>query len=237
MRALALYRPGLLVAAAATLAASAPARAEDCAEPAMRWRVLGGTLVADATCAGVILTADGDGRTEATAQLVPELAGDGAFALTWQRLSADRGTLQARFPGGTLLVRDGELGLYVDEASWQARGFQPLPAALAGRREVDEVAVQIALVGDDVTVSLDGVVALRETIPGRPRAGALVLAVGGPAGTRSRLRVVGARAEAATDTARAASGGGARAASRTRGGARRAGAPATRARPRSPARR
>jgi hypothetical protein len=225
-----------VLAGVAALAAARPARA-DCNEAQVAWRALGGTLVSDATCDGVILTADGAGHTEAVAQLVDELAGDGSYAFTWQRLSADRGTLNAKFPGGTVLLRDGEIGLYRDEAHWQTTGFQPLPEALAGWREVDAVAVRIALAGDDVVVSLDGIVALRATIADRPRDGALVLSIVGEAGQRSRLRIVGARTEPVTDTRATAATGGARAASRTRAVAPRAGSRATRAPRRSRARR
>ncbi len=202
----------------AVLALAAPARAERCHAAAVAWSTVGGTLVDDARCEGVVLTADGDGRTEAVTNLREELDGDGAFAFRWQRLSADVGTMQARFPGGVVMFRDGEVGLYIDEASWQAHGFAPLPGALAQRQEVDATDVRITLAGDDVTVTFDGVEVLHEAIPGRIRRGMLALSVHGALGARSRMHITGAEVRGKRP---AASRAPRRAGSRTRGASRR----------------
>ena len=210
-----------IVAAAGVSAAAREARADRCGDAAAAWTVHGGALAVDADCDGVLLSADGDGRTSAAAALVQPIDGDVALRFRWQRLSPDSGGLEAAFGSGVLVFHDGRAGIYVDEASWQRHGFDDLPAPVADLRETDDVAVEIALVGDDVTVRFDGVVVTHRRVGHRPTGEYLTISVRGQVGARSRARVVGAQVVPLKGTGRTAATGRDRAASSTRGRASR----------------
>jgi hypothetical protein len=55
-------------------------------------------------------------------------------------------------PGGYLLVRDGQIGLYTSEAEWSARGFVPL----AHHRTTTGMTVRVRGHGDRVEAWVDG---------------------------------------------------------------------------------
>ena len=170
---------GLLLAAPAADAGRCP----------VPWTEVAGTIAPGARCGTVVLTTDGAGSQHAVARagLVGTATGDLRFEVTLRRLTADAGPIHVAFPGGYLLLRDGEVGMYTTEAQWSKVGWQPMPDALAGLRLTDQIDLVLELAGDDVTAWIGDVELGRWVIPDRPSAsGSIVVWLFGPRGTRSR---------------------------------------------------
>jgi hypothetical protein len=154
-----------------------------------QWSEIAGTISPGARCGSAVLTTDGATAQHSVARagLVGTFAGDVRFTVTLRRLSADAGPIHVAFPGGYLMLRDGEVGLYVTEAQWSKVGWQPLPDALAALRLSDSIDLSLELRGDVVTAHIGEVELGRWEIVDRPRAGgSIVVWLFGPRGTRSR---------------------------------------------------
>jgi hypothetical protein len=134
-----------------------------------------GTLSPAAHCGEWIAVARDANASVAVAQLGAEFD----LSLRWQQLDGHDATLQLRVPGGYLLVRDGQIGLYTSEAEWAERGFVPLPH----RRTTTAMTVRVRGHGDRIEAWIDGATAGTWTVRTRSVADVEV----GIVGTHARL--------------------------------------------------
>jgi hypothetical protein len=187
-----LTRALLLVTLASLAGARREAAADEHDRCGMAWTPMRGTVSPGTRCGVMILTADaaaargGSGST-GRAQWDGTTAGARSFALTVQRLTGERGTVQIELPGAYLLLADGQVGLYTSEPAWSVQGWRPWPGAPA-RRLTEPVRVEAVIDGAWLTARLDGGVAGRWRI-GLVPGGAFAVWVTGPRGARPRVRV------------------------------------------------
>lgn len=180
----------LLVAIACVV--PAPADAGDCA--VRPWRGTAGSVSPGAACGAVILTTDASDaeRSVGRALHTSSIEDDARVSISLRALSRDAESIHVELPGAYVLLRDGQIGLYVTEAQWAEDGWQPLPAPLEDHRLVDPTALAIDLDGDAVEVTIDGHAAARWNVPARVRSGPLAVWLHGPPGARTRLRIADA---------------------------------------------
>ncbi len=172
--------------AALTAATAASATAGPCT--LRTWVAVAGTVSDGRDCRAAVLTADGSGATGRTTYGAA-VAGSGRFAITLQRLTPDRGSLQLEFPGGYLLLIDGHVGVYTSEAQWAATGYRALPAPLADARQHAPHRLVLDVGARAVAVQIDDVEVGSWTIPAHAATGMFGVLVAGARGTRSRVRV------------------------------------------------
>lgn len=177
----------LLVAIACVV--PAPADAGDCA--VRPWRATAGSVSPGAACGAVILTTDASDaeRSVGRALHTSSIEDDARVSISLRALSRDAETIHVELPGAYVLLRDGQIGLYVTEAQWAEDGWAPLPAPLDEYRLVDAATLAIELAGDDLVVTMDGHVAARWSVPARIRSGPLAVWLHGPRGGRTRARI------------------------------------------------
>jgi hypothetical protein len=105
--------------------------------------------------------------------------------LTWRRLSERPGApLEVAFPGGTLMVMDGQVGWWEDDLHWLAQPWSPFDITTG--REHDVVLQQD---GRDVRAWINGVEVPSFRLWSDPRPGRLSIGLKGGTGERARLRV------------------------------------------------
>lgn len=174
-----------LVTAAIALAAT-PATAGPCT--LRTWVAVAGTVSDGRDCRAAVLTADGTGATGRTTYGAP-VAGTGRFAITLQRLTPDRGSLQLEFPGGYVLLIDGHVGVYTSEAQWADAGYRPLPAPLTGAPQHAAHRLELDVAARSIAVRVDGVAIGAWALPAHAATGMFGVLVAGARGTRSRVRI------------------------------------------------
>lgn len=156
------------------------------------WRAAAGSLSPGAACGRFVISTELRARGGSIARLEHRtLAGTGdvLLAVTVRALTADDVILELQLPGGYLLVKDGALGIYTSEAEWAAQGWRPFPAALAGHRLGDGLAISLAIHGTSLTVTLDGIAVGTFPLAKRPTSQVITLAVTGDAARRARVLV------------------------------------------------
>lgn len=177
----------ILVSAVTALAAvAAPAAAGPCTVGS--WVAVAGTVSDGRDCRAAVLTADGTGATGRTTYGAP-VSGTGRFAITLQRLTPDRGSLQLEFPGGYVLLIDGHVGVYTSEAQWADTGYRPLPAPLTGAPQHAAHRLEVDVGARTIAVRVDGVAVGVWAIPAHAATGMFGVLVAGARGTRSRVRI------------------------------------------------
>ena len=174
----------LVIAGGARTAAAAP-----CNQTA--WMPSSGTRSAGSACQVVILTTDASNAGGAVGRMTyaAGVAGTGRYAITVQRLTAPQGSIQLNFPGGWLVLGDGQAGVYTSEAQWAAEGYRRFPAALAARPATEPRRIELDVGARRVVVRIDGLELGQWAIPAHPKIGQFSAVLNGPRGVRARVRI------------------------------------------------
>jgi hypothetical protein len=165
--------------------APATAAAERCAGE-IAWIAETGTVSPGARCGTVVLTTDGRGGAASTARArLAGSYGDVTWSLRARRLGGDESLVELAFSHGYVMLKDGQFGVYLTEAQWQASGWQARPTLSLD----DGVTIAVALAGDQLSVTLDGEAVGTWTVDKRSAAGVLAVWVRGPRGVRTHVKV------------------------------------------------
>ncbi|MBL8624400.1 MAG: hypothetical protein JNK64_24040 [Myxococcales bacterium] len=178
----------LVALALALVATAAPAGAQPAARPVPAVQPVAdiGAVAAGATPGVWLVTTDAADAAYAfgRAALVTGLRGPFTLALRWRRLDADVSACEVWLPsGGVILLRDGELALWDDNATFA--GFQPLP----GLRTQRTTAIEVRQGDATLELWVDGARVGRWPRGPGPAAGALAVAIKAPPRRRARLRI------------------------------------------------
>ena len=185
--------PGRALVVAVLLVAARDAVAEPVPRPCRpwAWTASRGTVSAGRACLVAILTTDASGGDGAPGrmQLRAGVRGLGRFAVTVQRLTADPGTIQIEFPGGWLVVGDGQLGVYTSEAQWATDGYRPMAAAADRRSLTTPVQIELVVTAGQVAVRADHADVGVWALPPHAAVGEFAVALRAATGRRARVRV------------------------------------------------
>jgi hypothetical protein len=106
------------------------------------------------------------------------------LSLWWRRLSDRPAALEVVFPGGSLLVNDGQVGWWENDARWAEHGWIPLPVTTAHLQHV-----QLEQDGAQVRAWIDGIALAPHTLGSKPEPGRVSIGLKGGPGDRARLWV------------------------------------------------
>lgn len=104
--------------------------------------------------------------------------------LRWRRLSPRPAALEVAFRGGSLLVRDGEVGWWENDARWTAHGWMPWADSTARAHDV-----RLEQDGRVVRAWIDGEALPPWTLAATPEAGRVSIGLKGGPGDRARMWV------------------------------------------------
>lgn len=182
-----------IAAIGAAAAAADPTPAASTPRPCrpQAWTAARGTVSAGRACQVAVLTTDAgsDDRAAGRMQYRAGGAGAGRYAVTVQRLSADPGSIQIEFPGGWLVLGDGQAGVYTSEAQWATHGYRGLPAPLDRRPLTEPSRIELVVTARDVSVRIEGVAIGRWPLPDHAAVGSFAVWINGARGARARVRV------------------------------------------------
>lgn len=176
-------RAAVVVILAGVLGA-ADARAEPCPEVA-DWTVRQGDLQPGLAC-GAFVGATSDATIAYSfAQLVwrRPVAVPYQLDVTWRRLGSDIRSIELQLLGAVLLFGDGRIGLWIDDPSFAADGWRPLP----WYRVRDRHTVRVVQTGDEVVALVDGREVGRWRFAGAGREGTVGVGWKGQRGARERV--------------------------------------------------
>ncbi|MCA9489894.1 MAG: hypothetical protein H6738_04135 [Alphaproteobacteria bacterium] len=168
----------------------------DCPSPqaVVSWQ--GARLTPAGGCAAMVLETPPSASyfTFGGARLPEELPPHLTISVRMRRLTerADR-SLEVAFPGGHLLVRDGQIGWWEDDAAWARGGWVAFDV-----RTSEEHEVVLTQDGASVRATIDGIPVPPYTLGGVPERG--VVAVGLKGGRADRARMWIDRFQVWTDT-------------------------------------
>lgn len=153
------------------------------AGPRADWTVVTGEL---ADGAAYVLTTDAAptsysyGRVDRTADSALPVR----VALRWRRLDGEDRAIEIRVAGAVVLVADGKVGVWVSDARFNERGFEPFAAA-APRADSR---IEVAQTADAIDVAIDGAPAMHYPFAAPRDRFHVGVALKAARGVRGRLR-------------------------------------------------
>ncbi len=185
----------LTVVAAATVVGAADAAGEPtrtttttvAATVAIAPTAIDGSVARSGVAGTWVLTTDGaDAAYSLGRARLATVTGRYRLALRWRRLDADVSSLELFLPTGVVvLLRDGELAMWIDDASFERDGWHPL----AGYRTQVAADVVVEQRAAEVVVVVDGREVLRRAAPASAQPGPLTVGLKGAVRRRARARL------------------------------------------------
>lgn len=149
------------------------------------WTAVQGELARDAGCAVVLTT---DAATTSYAYARADRVADSQLplhaSLRWRRLDGETKAIELRVAGAVVLIADGKVGVWVSDARFAERGFEPARAAVRA-----DSALAVTQTADAIDIAIDGAPAMHFPFAAPPGAFHLGLAFKSARGVRGRLHV------------------------------------------------
>ena len=174
-----------LIVVAALAAGATPAAAEPCAARLADWQVRQGDLQPGLACGSYVGASSDATIAYSFGQLVwrRPVAVPLQLDVTWRRLGSDTRSLELELLGAVLLFGDDRVGLWIDDPSFAADGWHPLP----GYRVRDLHAVRAIQTASEVIAFVDGREVGRWRFAAAGRSGTVGLGWKGQRGARERV--------------------------------------------------